>query len=93
MRTDNIKNELYDIKKWEEKIKRKDLIYKTNNHRYDFQQYDTIRSFGDNIYTAKININEAEMNQTNLLENFVEFIDSSRPKTAGGKNKKRLMKL
>ena len=90
MRTDKIKNELYDIKKWEEKIKRKDLIYKTNNHRYDFQQYDTMRSFGDNIYTAKININEAEMNQTNLLENFVEFIDSSSQKQQEVRIKKNL---
>ena len=29
MRTNEIKNEIYEIKKWQEKIKREDLKYKT----------------------------------------------------------------
>ena len=33
-----------------------------NIYTYDFQQYDTIRSFGDSIYTGKISIDEVEMN-------------------------------
>ena len=76
-----INNELYDLKKWQVKIKRKDSKYRANNNNtYDFQQYDTIRSFGDNIYPDKINVDEAEMDQTNLLENILEFNE--------GKNKK-----
>ena len=47
MRTDEIKNEIDEIKKWEEKIERKDLKYKTNIYIHDFQQFETIRSFGD----------------------------------------------
>ena len=35
----------------------------------DFQQFETRRSFGDSIYTGKTNIDEAERNQRNLLEN------------------------
>ena len=31
MRTNEIKNEIDQIKKWEETIKRKDLKYETNN--------------------------------------------------------------
>ena len=61
-----------EIRKWEEKINRKDLKYKTNKYLYDFQQLET-RSFGDSIYTGKINIDEAEMDQTNLLENMAKF--------------------
>ena len=30
---------------------------------YNFQQYDTIRSFCDNMYTGKINIYEADIDQ------------------------------
>ena len=37
----------------EEKIKREDLKHETKNYTYDFQQYETIRSFGNNIYTGK----------------------------------------
>ena len=55
MRTDEIKNEIDEIRKFEEKINRKDLKYKTNNYLYDFRQFETIISFGDSIYTGKIN--------------------------------------
>ena len=41
---------------------------------YDFQQYDTIRSFAD-IYTSKISINEAE-----FIKNWKEFNKNSRPR-------------
>ena len=34
MRTNEIKNEIDEIKKWEEKIKRKDLIYKAKKYKY-----------------------------------------------------------
>ena len=37
MRTNEIKNETYEIKKWEEKIKQEGLKYKTKNCTYDFQ--------------------------------------------------------
>ena len=53
-------NEIDDTKKFEEKINQKD-------YRYDFQQYQMIRSFGESIYTGKIKTNEAEMDQSNLL--------------------------
>ena len=39
MRTNEIKNEIDEIKKWEEKIKGKDLKYVTNKYRFDFQQF------------------------------------------------------
>ena len=39
--TNEIKNEIYEIKKWEDKIKREDLKYKTKNYTYDFQRYGT----------------------------------------------------
>ena len=42
-----------------------------------FQQYETIRSFGDNIYIDKIGMDEDEMDQINLLENWKEFSQKS----------------
>ena len=47
---------------------------KANKYLYDFQQFETIRSFGDSTYTDKINIDEAEMDQDNLLQNMVMLI-------------------
>ena len=57
-----------EINKWEEKNKRKDLLYKTNKYKYDIQQYEKIRSLGESIYTDKVNIDKPEMDQSNLLE-------------------------
>ena len=73
MRTNESKNEIYEIKKWEEKIKREDLKYKTKDYIYDFQQYETIRSFSETICTHKTSIVEAVEDQSNLLKNIVNF--------------------
>ena len=89
MRTDEIKNEIDEIRKWEEKINRKDFKYKTNKYLYDFQQFESILCFFDSIIIGKINIDEAEMNQTNLLENIVKFDSKSKPQARDRKDKKR----
>ena len=73
MRNNEIKNELDKINRWEEKIERKDLEYETKKYIYDFKQYETIRSFRDNVYTGKFNTDEAEIDQNNLVKNIVEF--------------------
>ena len=39
-----------------------------------------MRSFGGNIYTSKISIDETEIDKSNFLENIVEFHDKNRPK-------------
>ena len=66
MISNEIKNERGGIKKWEGKIKRKDLVHKANKYKHGFQQYETIRSFGEIVYTGKIYADKAEMDQSNL---------------------------
>ena len=56
---------------------------------HDFQQFEAIRSFSSSIYTGKIYIDKAEIDQGNLLENIVKFNNKSKSKTKEGKNKKR----
>ena len=89
MRANEIKNKIHEVKKWEEKIKREDLKCKTKNYTYDFQQYETIRSFDESAYTRKAIIAEAEEDQSNLLENLVKFNNKSGPKKKEGKDKKK----
>ena len=88
MRNDEIKNEVYEIKKWENKIRRKDLKYEANKYVFDFQRFKTTRSLGESIYNGKINIDESEMKQTNLLENIMDFSNKSRPRSKKEKHKK-----
>ena len=56
MRNNEIKNEI-------DEIRRKDLTYETKKYTYDFQQHEALRSFGENTYSSKINIDEAEIDQ------------------------------
>ena len=88
MRNNEIKNGIDEIRKWEEKIKWKDLKCKTNKYLYDFQKFEAI-SFGDSICTGKIDMNEPEMDQTNLLENMKKINNKSKSKTKEGKHKKQ----
>ena len=52
-----------------------------NHSIYDIRQYDTIRSFRYNIYTNSTSMDEAEMDRTNLLKNWNEFSEKSKPRT------------
>ena len=87
MRTNEIKNEIDQVRKWEEKF----IIFIniSNKYLYDFQQFETIRSFGDSIYIGKTNIDETEIDQSNLLENMVKFNNKSKPKIKEGKAKRQ----
>ena len=75
------KIEIYQIKEWEEEKKKKDLKYEAKIYQYIFQQYETLRSFGESTYTRKSNIVEAEEDQRNLLKDIVEFNDKSRTRS------------
>ena len=64
MRNIKIKYKIDNIKKFEKKHSkriRKDLINNANKCKYDFHQYETIRSFDESIYTGKISIDIAEI--------------------------------
>ena len=63
-----------------EKNKRNNLKYETIKRINDFLQFKTIGPFGENIISGKITISEADEDQSNLLENIVEFNNKSRPK-------------
>ena len=81
MRTNEIKNEVDEIKKWEENFFKKS----EKEYVFDFLQDKTI-SFGDSIYTRKINIVESDKNQSNLLKIIVELNNKSTPRSKEGKD-------
>ena len=91
MRTNEIKNQIYDTKKWEEKDKWEDLKYTTKIYTYDFLQYETIRSFSESSYTSKASKVEARKDQSNLSKNIVEFNNKSKPKHKEGNVKKEIL--
>ena len=48
-----------------------------------------IGSFGESTYNHKANVTEAEGDQSNLLNNIVEFNDKSKTRSKEGNDKKR----
>ena len=54
--------------------------------------FKTIRSFGDDIYSSKITINEADQEQSDLVEYILNFNYKTKPKNKDDKkNKKNLL--
>ena len=48
-------------------IDRDKLVYKTDNHSYDFRKLNTVRTFGKDISNGKIALEEADESQSDLL--------------------------
>ena len=73
-----LKMKYMKLKNGKEKIKRFEIWNKKCT--YDFQKSETIRSFGEIIYTHTGKIVENEEDQKNVLKNLVE-LNKSRMKT------------
>ena len=71
------------------KCQTRKLNIQRKKYIYGFQQYETVTSFGERIYTGKINTDQAEMDQSNVLQNVAEFSEKSKPRTIEGKDKER----
>ena len=52
------------LKNEKKKFDKKIQYIKKYIYKYDFQQYETIRSFEDSIYNGKISIDEADVDQS-----------------------------
>ena len=76
----DIKHELNKIKEYEKKVNRSNLICYSSKEPFDFRMFKTIRSFDDDIYSGKITINEADQEQSDLVEYVLNLDQKARPK-------------
>ena len=79
--------EIDQIKEIEDTIDKEKLLYKASGNTYDFRKFKTTRTFGKDIYEGKITLEEADKNQSDLLNKIKNFSDKTRPKNYK-KNKK-----
>ena len=75
------KKELDKINKIEQSIDREILVYKTNEYTYNFENFQTIKTFGKDIYDAAITLEEANDYQTDLLVKIMNFRKKSKPRS------------
>ena len=86
---DESKKELDKIEKIEKSIDREKLVYNASDYTYDFRNFRTIRTFGRDIYEGKISLEEADEDQSDLVDEIEKFNDKTRPKSLEKKNKKK----
>ena len=79
LNNDETKKGLDKIKEIEKNIDRGKLIYKTNEYIYSFKNFQTIKTFGRDIYERKIMIEEADEYQKDLLVKIMSFKKHTKP--------------
>ena len=67
-------NEIKEIEEIEKKVDRNKMVYKGTNKTYDFRNFKTIRTFGNEIRNNVISLDTANMDQANLLSYINDFM-------------------
>ena len=62
--TEGVKDELSKIKRYENKVIRNNLFDDLSKQPFDFRTFKTMRSFRDDIYNKRFNIDEADQEQS-----------------------------
>ena len=89
LNNDEAKKELDKIKEIEKNVDREKLIYETNEYTYSFKNFQTIKTFGRDIYEGKITIKEADEYQADLLTEIMNFRKNTKPRSQEKKTRKR----
>ena len=67
-------NEIKKIEEIKKKVDRNKMVYKGTNKTYDFRNFKTIRTFGNEIRNNVISLDTANMEQANLLSYISDFM-------------------
>ena len=84
---DEAKEEFNKIKEIEKKCRQRKLFYKSN--KYNFKNFRTMITFGEDIYNGEITLEEADKDQSNLLEKNNDFIKKTRPRSDNKRQEKK----
>ena len=83
-------NELHKIKEIEKTVDREKLYHRTNEYTYNFQNLRTINAFGRDIYNATITLKNADKDQSDLLDDILNFREQVKPKNTEKKQQKEV---
>ena len=90
--SDEAIEELNKILRIEKDVDREKLVQDTGKYTYDFRTFNTIRTFGEDIYDGEITLEEADEDQTDLADKINEFTKEERPKLRQKTRKKNCYK-
>ena len=89
LNNDKAIKELNKIKEIEKTIDREKLVYKASEYTYSFENFQTIKTSGKDIYDSTITLKEARDYQTDLLVEIMKFRKKTKPKNLEKKSRKR----
>ena len=69
-------------------VERENLLYEINKYVHNFQQYERITSIAKNILGGKITLDDTDKDQSDLLNELVDFQKEAKPRN----KKKRKLK-
>ena len=92
LNNDEAKKELDKIKEIEKTIDREKLVYRASEYTYDFRNFNTIRTFGEDIYNGKITLEEADEDQSDLVDEINNFTKKTKPRDDEKKQEKKIVK-
>ena len=78
------------IVKIEKTEDREKLIYRAGEYTYSFQNFQTIKTFGSDIYSGKITLKKTDEDQASLLVEIMNFKKKTKPQDPGKKKKKKM---
>ena len=78
--SDEAKEEINQIKETEKKVDREKIFYDAGEYRYDFRIFNTVRTFGEDICDGKITLEEANKDQSDMVDDIDKLIKETRPK-------------
>ena len=81
LNNDEAQKQLHKIKEIEKSVDREKLIYKTNEYTYSFKNFQTIKTFGQDIYEDKIKIEEPDKYQKDFLTEIMNFRKNTKPRS------------
>ena len=89
LNNDEAIKELDKITEIEKNVDRKKLVCKTNKYTYSFENFQTIKTFGKDIYDGTSTLKEANDYETDLLADIINFKNKTKPKSPEKKTRKR----
>ena len=70
-------------------VDRENRFYRANEYTYSFKTFQTINTFGRDIYNSKITLREADGDQSSLLVKIKNFKIIIKPQNPEKKQKKK----
>ena len=91
LNNDEAEKELDKIQEIEKNVDRDKLVYKTNEYAFSFKIFQTIKTFGRDIYESKVTIKEAEEYQKDLLVEIMNFKKHMKPRSLEKNQEKKII--